>query len=96
MDQQRRDQQHRDAPQRDPAEEEQSKEIQQAFAELKVATKKLNKDLNLRFDRNLGLIVLTIEEEGRERVLRQISTDELLRLSRLLRAKRQQLLDCLV
>jgi uncharacterized FlaG/YvyC family protein len=76
--------------------EAQEEDVRRAFAELKAAAEALHTDLHLRFDDDLGAVVVTVREPGGERVLRQVPAQEVLRLARLLRAGRQQIMDRLI
>jgi flagellar protein FlaG len=71
-------------------------QLNQAMEELKAAASNLTVDLSFRLDPDLGVIVVTVKDGESGRVLRQIPPEEALRLAKLLRAGRQQLLDRLL
>lgn len=54
------------------------------------------KEMDFRYDKDLDVVVVTIKDRATHRVLRQIPPEEVLRLTRLLRAGRQHLLDRLL
>jgi uncharacterized FlaG/YvyC family protein len=70
--------------------------LNHALEELKAAASNLTVDLTFHLDPDLGVIVVTVKDGETQRVLRQIPPEEALRLAKLLRAGRQQLLDRLL
>ena len=87
----------RSAP-RPQAAEASDLDLEQAVADLKAAARddSAMNELDFRLDRDLGVIIVTVKEAGTQRVLRQIPSDEALRLARLLRSGRQRLMDRLL
>ena len=77
----------------DSTEENPSDSLRHAFAKLKKATKDLADDLQLELDEELEVVLVVKNDNGKKRILRRIPLDEVLRLSQLLKAGRQQLLD---
>ncbi len=71
-------------------------QLAQAFEDLKRAAKEMMADFDLHLDSDLGIVVVTIREDGGQRVLRQIPSEELLRLAQLLRKGQRQFLDRLL
>ena len=78
----------RDAPDSDDP-------LAEALAALESAASEnpATREMTFRIDRDLGLIVVLLAQDGAHRVLRQIHLDEAQRLTRLIRAGRQLPLD---
>jgi flagellar protein FlaG len=75
---------------------EEERPIDKALGTLREAADGLGVDLKFRYDADLSQVVVLVRDSSGERVLRQIPSDEALRLARLTRAGRQQLLDRLI
>ena len=78
---------------RRPKGEPESRELERAIAALKESENFKRAKMDLHHDPELGLVVMTVEEHGIRRVVREVSPEEILRLARSLRAGRAQLMD---
>jgi uncharacterized FlaG/YvyC family protein len=70
-----------------------SRELERAIAALRESEGFKRARMDLHHDPELGMVVMTVEEHGKKRVLREVSVEEVLRLARSLRAGRAQLMD---
>lgn len=78
---------------RRPKREPDSRELERAIAALKESESFKRARMDLLYDPDQGVVVMTVEEHGTRRVVRQVSPEEVLRLARSLRAGRAQLMD---
>lgn len=76
--------------------DEEARKLAEAIAELNAAASRLTVEMAFHLDPDLDIVVITIQEQGRRRVLRKMSALEAIRLAELTRAGRQQLLDRLL
>ncbi len=70
-----------------------SRDLERAIIALRESESFKRARMDLYHDPELGLVVMTVEEHGTKRVLREVSPEEILRLARSLRAGRAQLMD---
>lgn len=78
---------------RRPKDEPDSRDLERAIAALKESESFKRANMDLHHDPVLGLVIMTVEEHGTRRVVREVSPEEILRLARSLRAGRAQLMD---
>lgn len=80
----------------DALSDEQTDDLRQALAELRAAARRTRSGVDLALDPNRGEVVVFVVDGETRRILRRMSPEEALRLVRLLRAGRQQILDRVV
>lgn len=69
-------------------------EISEALSILRQASDDQNLNMEYRYDRESGEVYVTIDDGKKgQKIRRQVSKEELLRLARLLQAGRRQMLD---
>ena len=78
---------------RRPKDEPGSGELERAILALKESESFKRANMDLYHDPEAGLVVMTVEEHGVKRMIREVSPEEVLRLARSLRAGRAQLMD---
>ncbi len=78
---------------RRPKSEPVDRDLRKAIADLNTSDSFKSSGLSLRYDKDLDIVIMTVEKLGTREMLRHLSTDEVHRLARSLHAGQARIMD---